>query len=60
MKVMKNKINHDNVKFCNKSVNVVEELYWSTKASYNEEDARVLLANHVRYHDGNYIHTCER
>ena len=55
------KTNHDNVKFCNKNVNVVENNYiLSTKVSYNEDEARVLLANRVGYHDNTYILTCER
>ena len=30
---------------------------YSTKVSYNEEEARVFLANRVRYHDDTYILT---
>ena len=48
-------------KFCNTNVNVVEKNYIkNTKVSYNEEKARVLLANRVGYHDNTYILTCER
>ena len=56
------KANHDNVKFCNKNVNVVEKNYVEAQKyiSYNEEEARVLLADRVCYHDDTYILTFER
>ena len=33
---------------------------YSTKVSYNEEEARVFLANRVRYHDDTYILTYKK
>ena len=48
------KINHNNVKLCNKNVNVVEKNYAqrhkiSAKVSYSEGEALFLLANRVSY-----------
>ena len=57
MKAMKN---NDHAKLCKKCLCSREELYYSTRVSYNEEEARVLLDNHVSYHDDTHILTCER